>query len=62
MSPTMLAFRSTVALLLVLLGLAIVGRGLIQGAPLTFTGMGLLMAGLGVYRLRLLRVGRWGER
>ncbi len=62
MSPTMHALRSTMALLLVILGLAIVGRGVAEGAPLTFTGMGLLMAGLGVYRLRLLRVGRWGER
>ena len=50
MSPTMLALRSTIALLLVALGLVIAGRGVAEGAPLAFTGMGLLMAGLGIYR------------
>ena len=62
MSPTMLALRSTIALLLVALGLVIAGRGVAEGAPLAFTGMGLLMAGLGIYRLRLLGAGRWGQR
>jgi hypothetical protein len=51
--------RSLVAVLLVALGLLIAGRGVLEGAPLTFTAMGALMVGLGVYRLRLLlRYGR----
>ncbi len=58
MSSTISALRATTALLLVVLGIVIAGRGVIQGAPLTFTGMGVLMAGLGIYRLRLARAGR----
>ncbi len=54
MNQKLLMFRSTMAVLMVALGLAIAGRGVIEGAPLIFTGMGALMAGLGVYRLRLL--------
>lgn len=54
MSRAIWTFRSLVAVLLVTLGLTIAGRGFIEGAPFTFTAMGALMAGLGVYRLRLL--------
>ncbi len=55
MTSLLFAVRLMVAALLVGLGLVIIGRGLAEGAPLTFTAMGLLMAALGVYRLRLLR-------
>ncbi len=48
-----------VALLLVVLGISIVGRGLIDGAPITFIAMGVLMVGLGAYRLRLML--GWGR-
>ena len=58
----MLAVRTAAALLLVGLGLLIVGRGVLEGAPLTFVGMGVLMAALGVYRLRMLGTGRLGQR
>lgn len=52
MSKTLWVFRSLVALLFVVLGMSIVGRGLLEGAPLTFTLMGILMFGLGLYRLK----------
>ncbi len=61
MSPAMLSLRSVVAGLLVVLGLTIFGRGVLEGDPLTYTAMGALMAGLGAYRLRLMS-GRWGQR
>ncbi len=61
MSRTMVALRSLTALLLIALGLVIVGRGVIGGAPFSFTAMGALMAGLGIYRIRLLR-GRGRQR
>ncbi len=61
MSPAMLTVRSVVACLLVVLGLTIVGRGVLEGSPLTYTAMGALMAGLGVYRLRLMS-GSWRQR
>ncbi len=54
MSRIMWTFRSTVGLLLVILGLVIAGRGVVEGAPFAFTAMGALMAGLGIYRLRLM--------
>jgi hypothetical protein len=50
----MSVFRSIVAVLLIAFGLVILGRGLIEGAPLSFTGMGAVMAGLGIYQLRLI--------
>ena len=62
MNKTMRLVRSMTAMLLVALGLIIVGRGLIEGAPLTFTATGVLMAGLGFYRLRLMGVGKLGQR
>jgi hypothetical protein len=46
--------RLITAGLLVLLGLVIVGRGLLEAGPLAYTGMGVAMAGLGMYRLKLL--------
>jgi len=55
MSLTVLTIRSVAAVLLTVLGLVIVARGVIEGDPFTYTLMGALMAGLGVYRLRLLR-------
>ncbi len=60
MSPAMLAVRSVAAALLVALGLTIFGRGILEGDPLTYTAMGALMAGLGVYRLRLMS-GGWRQ-
>lgn len=54
MRPRMLMVRFLIAMLMVTLGLLIVGRGLIESAPLTFTAMGALMTGLGIYRLRLM--------
>ncbi len=54
MRRPMRTFRSAVALLLIILGLVIAGRGAIEGAPFAFTAMGALMAGLGIYRLRLI--------
>ncbi len=61
MSLAMLTVRSVVAGLLVVLGLTILGRGILEGDPLTYTAMGALMAGLGVYRLRLMS-GSWRQR
>ncbi len=60
MSPSMLAYRSVAAALLVVLGLTIFGRGILEGDPLAYTAMGALMAGLGLYRLRLLG-GSWRQ-
>lgn len=51
-------YRLLAASLLVILGLAIAERGVIAGAPFTFTMMGVVMAGLGIYRLRLVLAGR----
>jgi hypothetical protein len=55
MSQRLLTIRTVFGVLFVLLGALIVGRGLLAGAPLSFTGMGLLMILLGLYRLKLLR-------
>ncbi len=61
MNTTVLSLRSTVALMLVVLGLVIFGRGIVEGDPVMYTLMGALMAGLGIYRLRLLG-GAWRHR
>jgi hypothetical protein len=55
MSRRLLTIRSVFGVLFILLGAMIVGRGLLAGAPLSFTGMGLLMILLGIYRLKHLR-------
>jgi hypothetical protein len=47
--------RGVMASLFVLFGLIIVGRGVLVGAPVTYVAMGILLAALGFYRLRLLR-------
>lgn len=47
--------RQVTAVLFVILGAVILGRGVVEAAPLTFCLMGLLMMGLGVYRFRLMR-------
>jgi hypothetical protein len=39
---------------LLILGLIIVVRGIVEVAPLTFTVLGVLMVVLGLYRLHLL--------
>ena len=62
MSATMGKLRVGVSLLIVLLGLVIVGRGVLQAAPLTFTLMGGLMVALGLYRGRLLLGTSGGKR
>ncbi len=54
MSAAMSKLRAGFGLMIVLLGSVIVGRGVLQGAPLSFTLMGALMVALGLYRLRLL--------
>ncbi|MCL5256527.1 MAG: hypothetical protein M1319_01870 [Chloroflexi bacterium] len=54
MRQTLSVYRSVVAVLLVAFGLMIAGRGVIGGAPLMFTAMGLIMAALGAYRLKLM--------
>lgn len=54
--------RSLMAALFVVLGLIIVGRGIAEAAPLTFTLMGLLMIVLGIYRWRIIRAGIGGRR
>lgn len=46
--------RRFLAFLLVVFGLLIVGRGLLEAAPPSFLAMGALMALLGLYRLRQL--------
>lgn len=46
-------FRLLMSVFFVLLGLVIVVQGLRLGAPWDYTVVGLLMAGLGAYRLRL---------
>ena len=46
-------FRLVVGVLLVLLGAAIVVQGVRLAAPWGYTIVGVLMAGLGAYRLRL---------
>jgi len=48
------ALRRATAGFFVILGVVIAGRGVLEAAPLSFTGMGLLMLALGVYRLRLM--------
>jgi hypothetical protein len=55
MSHRSLLIRSIYGVLFVLLGSIIVGRGLLAGAAWSFTGMGLLMIVLGIYRLKALR-------
>ena len=55
MSSRMLKVRLAMAALFIVLGLVILGRGLVQMAPLTFTGMGALMIALGIIRLRDVR-------
>ncbi|MBX6772490.1 MAG: hypothetical protein IRY83_12240 [Chloroflexi bacterium] len=53
--------RQALAVLLVLLGLVIVVRGLLEMAPASFPIMGLLMILLGLYRLHLLRWSAKGD-
>lgn len=55
MSHRLLTMRSVFGVLFIVLGTVIAGRGLLDGAPLSFTGMGFLMILLGIYRLKLLR-------
>ncbi len=62
MSIRALPVRLVFAILFVVLGAIIVGRGVAEGAPLSFTAMGALMVGLGLYRLRLMRAGTRGRR
>ena len=62
MKRTLFVGRLAMAGLLCLLGLIIVGRGLLEAAPLTVTAMGGLMVVLGVTRLRGLRTGFSGRR
>ncbi len=62
MTASMLTFRLAVAVLLVALGAAIFGRGILEGAPPMYTAMGALMAALGVLRLRASGVGTRGQR
>lgn len=45
--------RLVTAMLFVGLGLVIVAQGVRLGAPWAYTMLGVLMAGLGAYRLRL---------
>jgi len=62
MKPALFAGRFAMAGLLCLLGFIIVGRGLLEAAPITFTAMGGLMVMLGITRLRGLRAGLSGRR
>lgn len=54
MSGRYLAARTIMAAALLILGLIIVVRGIVEVAPLTFTVLGVLMVVLGLYRLHLL--------
>lgn len=56
------AFRAVTAGLLVVFGFIIVGRGLLEAAPIAFIAMGAGMAVLGLYRLRLLARPPSGQR
>jgi hypothetical protein len=51
----MLKLRFAFAVLFIVLGLVIIGRGFVQMAPLTFILMGALMVALGFVRLRDVR-------
>jgi hypothetical protein len=62
MSQRVVAARKLSAALLIGLGLIILVRGIVEGAPLTFTLMGALMIALGLYRLRMIRAGIAGRR
>lgn len=55
MSGNGLKVRLAMAALLILFGLIIVGRGLIQAAPLQFTALGGLLVALGCIRFREVR-------
>lgn len=53
MTDRVLLLRRFSAFLFIVLGLVIVGRGIVEGAPWGFTLMGGLMVALGGYRWRL---------
>ena len=62
MSERMITARKTTAVLFVILGLVIAGRGVVEAAPISFDAMGFLMILLGAYRLRLMSgAGRGGR-
>lgn len=56
MNKRVQAARKVSAVLFVMLGAVILGRGVADAAPLSFCLLGVLMLTLGVYRLRLMDV------
>jgi hypothetical protein len=60
-TPRLSSVRRGFALLMVVLGIVIAVRGLVETAPFSFVMMGVLLAILGALRLGLLRTPSWGK-
>jgi hypothetical protein len=54
MKPRLNAVRAALATLMIVFGVVITARGIVESAPFTFVAMGALLALLGALRLGLL--------